>query len=100
MPDPARQFALQVGDRVVYIDFAWPSCRLALEADGAATHATARALIDDLRRQNHIVLQGWVILRVSWEDVHRFPTEVCQMLRETWLLLQTGSIRPQITRWR
>jgi very-short-patch-repair endonuclease len=100
MPDPTRQFALQVGHRVIYIDFAWPSCRLALEADGAATHATARALIDDLRRQNHIVIQGWVILRVSWEDVHRFPDEVCEMLRDTWLLLNTGSVRRPIAGWR
>jgi very-short-patch-repair endonuclease len=84
---------------VIFLDFGWPSCRLALEADGAETHATAKALVEDLRRQNHIV-QGWVILRFSWEDVHRFPEQVCQVLRETWLLLQTGPVPRQVAGWR
>jgi very-short-patch-repair endonuclease len=99
LPDPERQVELRVGDRTIYIDFGWRPCRLALEADGADTHASAKALVDDLRRQNHIV-QGWVLLRFSYDDVHRYANTVCQILRETWLLLQTGPLPLQLARWR
>jgi very-short-patch-repair endonuclease len=91
LPDPLRQFELRVGRSTIRLDFAWPPCRLAVETDGAETHATPEALVADLRRQNQIMF-GWFILRFSWDDVHLHPDAVCEVLRRAWLVLQSGSV--------
>jgi very-short-patch-repair endonuclease len=50
-------------------DFADLERRIVVELDGLATHATSTALQADLTRQNYLVLQGWTVLRFTWEDV-------------------------------
>ena len=83
LEDPVRQHSLILDGRPVRLDFAWPHIRLAIEIDGAATHATADALGRDLRRQNKIVL-GWLIQRFTWEDVARYPDQVAETLLIAW----------------
>jgi very-short-patch-repair endonuclease len=51
------------------VDFAYPARRIAIELDDDSTHGTASALRSDLRRQNRIVLRGWLILRFTRADV-------------------------------
>lgn len=48
------------------LDMAWPSRRLAVEADGRQTHDELSALYRDRERQNDIVLAGWTVLRFTW----------------------------------
>jgi very-short-patch-repair endonuclease len=50
-------------------DFADPVRRVVVELDGLETHATSQALQADLARQNFLVLQGWTVLRYTWDDV-------------------------------
>ena len=50
-------------------DFADPARRVVVELDGLETHATSQALQADLTRQNFLVLQGWTVLRFTWDDV-------------------------------
>lgn len=50
-------------------DFADPARRVVVELDGLETHSTSRALQADLTRQNFLVLQGWTVLRFTWDDV-------------------------------
>lgn len=52
-------------------DFADPDRRVVVELDGLASHATSTALRADLARQNFLVLEGWTVLRFTWEDVTR-----------------------------
>ena len=61
---------------------AWPSRRLAVEADGRETHDKPEALYQDRVRQNNLVLAGWTVLRFTWDDVHRRPH---------WVLAQIGA---------
>jgi very-short-patch-repair endonuclease len=82
-PTPDRQYTLLVGGKRIRLDFAWPSIRLAVEIDGAATHANADALGRDLRRQNVLVL-GWLVQRFTWEDVARYPADVVDALGKAW----------------
>jgi very-short-patch-repair endonuclease len=84
-PDPVRQYAVLVGGRRYRLDFAWPALRLAVEIDGAAVHGPA-ALPQDLRRQNRIVLDGWMILRFTWGTLMRGRREVKDDLRVAWAL--------------
>jgi very-short-patch-repair endonuclease len=90
--EPMRQLKLTIGGQVVRIDFAWPSRCLAVEIDGASTHATVEALGRDLRRQNKIVF-GWLVLRFTWEDITRYPDQVVEILRDAWALLLAGPVR-------
>jgi very-short-patch-repair endonuclease len=83
LPLPQRQFRLLLSGREYRIDFAWPFLRLAVEVDGASVHGP-RQLGSDLRRQNHIVLDGWMILRFTWLMVAKEPAAVEELLKKAW----------------
>jgi very-short-patch-repair endonuclease len=83
LPPPQRQFRILIRGREYRIDFAWPALRLAVEIDGASVHGPGQ-LGSDLRRQNHIVLDGWMILRFTWSMVAREPGGVGRMLTRAW----------------
>ncbi len=83
LPDPARQVATSLGRRRYRLDFAWPALRLAVEIDGAAVHGPDQ-LSADLRRQNQIVLDGWLLLRFTWHDLVANPVAVERDLRQAW----------------
>ena len=55
------------------VDLADPDRRVALEADGFATHGGRRQLAADLRRHNELAALGWVTLRFAWEHVVHQP---------------------------
>jgi very-short-patch-repair endonuclease len=96
LPEPERQYAVPTNEGAFRIDFAWPARRLAVEVDGAATHASRDALNRDLRRQNRLVLSlapaGWALLRFTWDDLvdARFAAQVVSKLREAWLIGLNG----------
>ena len=54
--------------------------RLVLEADSYAWHGSRRALRQDCRRYNRLVLLGYTVLRFTWEDVMHDPGYVVQAL--------------------
>jgi very-short-patch-repair endonuclease len=83
LPLPRRQFRILVSGREYRIDFAWPGLRLAVEIDGASVHGPG-LLGSDLRRQNHIVLDGWMILRFTWFMVAKDPAAVEGLLKKAW----------------
>lgn len=55
---------------------------IVLEADSFAWHGDRAALRSDARRYNAFVVNGWLVLRFSWEDVLLHPAEVRQVLVE------------------
>ena len=63
------------------VDFAWPDQLLVVEADGFAFHADRESYRTDRRRGNALVLEGWKVLRFSWEDVVDRPDEVVAAVR-------------------
>lgn len=50
--------------------------RLVLEADSHTWHSSRAALRRDCRRYNTLTLQGWTVLRFTWEDVMFHPEVV------------------------
>ena len=54
--------------------------RLIVEADSFEWHGSRAALRRDARRYNGFVLQGWVVLRFSWDDVMHHPDYVREAL--------------------
>jgi very-short-patch-repair endonuclease len=55
--------------------------RIAIELDGFAQHRTGATFRDDRRRQNALILEGWLLLRFTWDDVTRNGEIVIDTLR-------------------
>jgi hypothetical protein len=68
-PEELQWVVHSEGATVARLDMAWPSRRLALEADGVAPHELPSALFRDRERQNALVALGWSVYRVTWTDV-------------------------------
>lgn len=76
LPKPVRQHPVQIDGRRYRLDFAWPSFRVAVEADGFATHgARRRAYHADRWRTATLVSAGWRIVPVTWKDATTRPNE-------------------------
>lgn len=68
LPMPIRQHPVQIDGRRYRLDFAWPSFRVAVEADGFATHGGRRAFNADRRRIAVLGSAGWRVVPVTWSD--------------------------------
>ena len=51
------------------VDFAHPGAAVIVEADGRRWHARRAAMQEDRRRDRIAVANGWVVIRLMWEDV-------------------------------
>lgn len=63
------------------IDFADPELFIAIEVDGRAYHSDRHAFEHDRARQNVLVLQGWLVLRFTWEQITGDPMWVIETIR-------------------
>lgn len=70
------------GSCLARLDFAWSSCKLAVEADGREHHEKPEALLRDRERQNEIMLAEWTVLRFIWFDVVHRPNWVINQVRQ------------------
>lgn len=66
LPRPAHQHRVRYGKSRYRMDFAWPDRRMYLEGNGFGSHMLATDLDSDARRQNDMVLDGWVPIEVTW----------------------------------
>lgn len=74
----ARNFPVRDASNGVMaeIDFAHVGLRIAIEVDGRAHHTGRAAFERDRERQNILILQGWMVLRFTWEQITERPHEV------------------------
>lgn len=73
--------------RSFYLDFAYicGEMRLALEIDGYGPHVTRLSrwqFTHQLRRQNHLILDGWALLRFSYDEVDEQSRRCQQTLQQ------------------
>jgi hypothetical protein len=87
LPAPLTQFEVRGSDGRLLgrVDFAWPEHRLVVETDGFAFHADRASYRADRRRTHALVLDGWRVLRFSWEDVVHQPEGTVTAVREALL---------------
>lgn len=72
-----------VGSRqTVRPDLVDEELRIVLEADSFRWHGGRSDLARDARRYNLLVVDGWLVLRFSWEDVMHDPDHVVDVLTE------------------
>lgn len=67
---------------VGYLDFAWPSRRVALECDGYEWHAEREPFQRDRRRWSALNRARWRSGVVTWFDVTRDPGYVVDLVRD------------------
>jgi very-short-patch-repair endonuclease len=91
LPIPQHRVTL-AGELVARLDFAYPSHRLAIEADGYRWHGGRERWRKDVRRENRLKLMGWTLLRFSWEDVHDQPEAVAGSIRAALGVTDQGSL--------
>jgi very-short-patch-repair endonuclease len=61
-------------------DFVWREQRLIVETDGAAAHGTARAMKRDPARDADLMVAGWRVWRLTYEQLFREPDAVAEQL--------------------
>jgi very-short-patch-repair endonuclease len=71
-------------DGVRYLDFAYirPPFRINLEIDGFGSHGKnidRWRFADNLIRQNHLVLDGWKVIRLAYDHIEQQP-RLCQQI--------------------
>ncbi|WP_053375504.1 hypothetical protein [Paenibacillus sp. FJAT-27812] len=76
-------------DGTCYLDFAYlrDGLQLAIELDGCRAHSTEMTrwpFSDSFMRQNHLVLDGWTVLRFSYDDIKDKP-HMCQQLLQQFV---------------
>jgi very-short-patch-repair endonuclease len=69
LPDPTRQFEPPWEAGRGRIDFAFVERRVLIEVDGRRWHTRERDFEKDKARDRDAQLQGWMILRFSWNEV-------------------------------
>ncbi|CAM4014757.1 DNA-binding response regulator [Paenibacillus alkaliterrae] len=70
-----------------FLDFAYirPPYRISIEIDGFRTHqrnASRRKFGDDRFRQNQLVLDDWIVIRFSFDDVIEKPRQCQQFIQQ------------------
>lgn len=65
-----------------YLDVAFPELRVCVEVDGRLHQTDAELFESDRWRQNALVLDGWVVLRVTWRMLVERPEAVVAAIRE------------------
>lgn len=72
-----------------FLDFAYirPNMRLAIEIDGYGAHSRNQSrsqFSDQWVRQNHLIIDGWSILRFSFDDINEKP-RLCQQILQQFM---------------
>jgi predicted transcriptional regulator of viral defense system len=80
------------------VDALWRERRVAVELDGGPAHGGAAAMKRDRRRELALRSMGFVVVRYSWEQIVRRPSEVAADLRELLGLVSTADPRPRRSR--
>lgn len=77
-------FGVAVGDVV------FPRKKVVVEVDGWAYHRDLRAFLRDARRQNALMLDGWIVIRTNWFELRDDPDGFVRNVREA-LATRAGS---------
>jgi hypothetical protein len=79
LPLPQPQYRVLMPDGgLVYLDFAYPEVKLAIEADSYIWHASLEAWQRDRARNGELVAIGWSILPITYDLVMCHPTEAAR----------------------
>lgn len=80
LPAPIPEFPVpwSTGRR---FDDAYPTLRIAIEWDSRRFHGQVASFEADRMRDRDAAVHGWMVVRFTWDDVHRHPGRVVDTLR-------------------
>ena len=83
LPAPQVQYVVRSasGAFLGRADLAWPERRVLVEFDGDV-HRERTVFVNDVRRQNAFIAEGWVVLRFTSADVLGRPDRVIAAIRQ------------------
>ena len=81
LPRPDRQVAVSHGGRTIYVDFAYPDRRLAIEFDSLRWHSGRARLDNDAERRNLLQAAGWELVAVTFTMVLDDPARTVAVVR-------------------
>ena len=91
LPPVTPQYVVaEVGAHAPRLDFAYPSCRIGIEAHSYRWHVDPDRMKRDAARDNRLKLLGWVVLHYTWDDLHFERERVLSEIRR--LLVQRGAL--------
>jgi very-short-patch-repair endonuclease len=64
------------------VDFYWPDQRLIVEVDGYDTHGNRLAFEKDRRRDQAHVAAGYVVIRVTWQQLQHEPIAIAARIAQ------------------
>ena len=87
LPPFVQQHRVLADGHVYRLDFAWPDLCVGLEFDGLVKYfgpeSTSEVLRNERERENALVAEGWVIVRITWADLSK-PGKVQGMLERAF----------------
>lgn len=84
LPSSVGQHPVQLPNRKIRLDRAWPEAKLAVELDGARHHTSPKDRQSDLARDRELAALGWVVLRFTFAEVLRDPNGVRAKVLEVY----------------
>ncbi|WP_139992863.1 DNA-binding response regulator [Paenibacillus paridis] len=73
------------GSRFLDFTYVRPPHRISIEIDGYGPHhkhASRRKFSDDRFRQNQLILDGWIVVRFSYDDLQDRPKQCQQFIQQ------------------
>jgi very-short-patch-repair endonuclease len=83
LPRPLAQYVIRdnEGRFIARVDLAYPVERVALEYEGDH-HRERTAFRRDIARINALTGLGWIVIRVTAEDIYRNPQQLTRRIAE------------------
>jgi hypothetical protein len=81
LPRPRLNAWLSLRDRRYQADCLWRDRSLIVELDGYASHGTRIAFEDDRERDRILQVEGWRVIRVTWQQLHESGGKIAADLR-------------------
>lgn len=90
LPEPVVHHRIigRDGRFLAEVDLAYPRLRIAIELDGGV-HRERKVFESDRPRQNGIVLDGWIVLRFTWDALAHDPASIVTAVRAAIDLAQS-----------
>lgn len=74
--EPVAQYRIRLPDRDVFVDFAFPEARIAIEVDGYRWHSGVDRWRSDLDRRTALGALGWLVLHFTARDLAERPDHI------------------------
>lgn len=92
LPRPRFNEDMAVAGRFFRADCLWRKERLIVELDGRAVHGTREAFESDRERDRLLMVDGWMVMRITWRQLRTQQNAIASDLRKALASRSTLSV--------